>query len=355
MLTEDEITALCTAGAMAPSGGNEQPWRVSVDGSRLLIGPDDQHSDNSFLDVDGYAAGLAIGCFAENVAITARTLGLEYAEESRDGTTRFTFTGRQAASPHRLAESITRRVTNRRPWDGTALTDADLEPLMAAVDTALDLTAVSDPHAKAVIGRALGTADVLRMRNTTMFTDMTREMCWTDRETAARRDGLDLRTLELPGATVKLLSLLRRVPRLRLLLPARKLAETARLLVQNTSHICCLSTRDPLTRETMTAAGRSLQRLWLEATHAGLSVHPWTVGTLLLTRQEEFHGRGFTADESQQVRLLGQDLRRGFGLLPQDRPVFVFRLFKSPPPSARSLRRPWQSFTTMQESSDEAR
>jgi hypothetical protein len=34
--------------------------------------------------------------------------------------------------------------------------------------------------------------------------------------------------------------------------------------------------------------------------------------------------------------------------------VFVFRLFKSPPPSARSLRRPWQSFTTMQESSDEA-
>jgi hypothetical protein len=340
MLTEDEVIALCTAGAMAPSGGNEQPWRVSVDDARLLISPDEQHSDNSFLDVAGYAAGLAIGCFAENVAITARTLGLEFSEESHDGTTRFTFTGRHAAAPHRLAESIPRRVTNRRPWDGTALTEADLKPLKAAVDTPLDLTAVSDPDAKVVIARALGTADVLRMRNPTMFADLTREMCWTDGETTARRDGLDLRTLELPAATLKLLSVLRRVPRLRTLLPARKLAETAGFLVHNTSHICCLSTREPLTRETTTAAGRSLQRLWLEATRAGLSVHPWTVGTLLLTRQEEFHGRGLTAGESHQVRTLGRDLRAGFGLRPEDRPVFVFRLFKAPPPAARSLRRP---------------
>ena len=355
MLTEDEIAALCTAGAMAPSGGNDQPWRVTADGDRLVVAPDEQRSDLSFLDVEGYAASLALGCFAENVAITAQTLGLEYTEESHDGTTRFTFTGRRAATPHRLAASIPHRVTNRRPGDGTELTEAELAPLRATVDESLEFTTVSAPEPKALIGRALGTADVLRMRNTTMFADMVREMCWTDRETAERRDGLDLRTLELPGATVKLLSLLRRVPRLRTLLPAQKLAETAHGLVQNTSHICCLSTREPLTRESMTAAGRSLQRLWLEATRAGLSVHPWTVGALLLTRQEVFHGQGFTATETQGVLALGRNLRRGFGLQPRDCPVFVFRLFKSPPPAARSLRRPWQSFTILRESTDDAR
>jgi hypothetical protein len=355
VLTEDEIATLCTAGAMAPSGGNEQPWRVTVNGNRMLIRSDDQRGDNSFLDVDGYAANFAIGCFAENVAITAQSLGLEYTEDGSDGTVEFTFTGRRTAWPHELSESIAERVTNRQPGDGTELTDAELQPLLATVDPAYQVTAVSTPDAKALVGRALGNADVVRMRNTTMFADMVREMCWSDRETADRRDGLDLRTLELPGATVKLLSLMRRVPWLRNLLPTSKLAETAQLLVTNSSHICCLSTQEPLTRDSMMVAGRSLQRLWLEATRAGLSVHPWTVSTLLLARLETFRGKGFTGREPQEVFTFGTNLRLGFGLLPQDHPVFVFRLFKSTPPAARSLRLPWQSFTTIQESADGAR
>jgi hypothetical protein len=352
VLTEKEIATLGSAGAMAPSGGNEQPWRVCVIGNRMLIRSDDQRSDNSFLDVDGYAADFAVGCFAENVAITAQALGLEYTEKSSDGTVEFGFTGRRNAAGHRLAESIAQRVTNRRSGDGTVLTEAELDPLVTAVEPGYTVTAVSTPDAKSLIGRALGIADVVRLRNPTMFADMVREMCWTDRETEQRRDGLDLRTLELPGSTVKLLSLLRKVRWLRHLLPASKLAETARSLVADSSHICCLSTRKPLTPGTMVDAGRSLQRLWLEATRAGISVHPWTVGPLLLARLETFQGKDLTGREQQDVGTVGTMLRQGFDLHPQDHPVFVFRLFTSPPAKARSLRLPWQSFTTIQESAD---
>jgi hypothetical protein len=356
VLTEDEIAILSTAGATAPSGGNEQPWQVIVEGERLLIRPDPDRSNNSFLDVEGYAAYFAIGAFAENVALTAPGLGLEYSEKIYAGTVTFTFTGRRDPVPQRLAESIPRRLTNRQPGDGTALTPAELDPLPAAVGPGFLVTPVSDSKQKTTIGKALGAADVLRMRNPTMFDDMVREMCWTERETEHRRDGLDLRTLELPGATIKLLSVLRRIRGLRRILPAAKLAETAELLVKNSSHICCLSTREPLTPDTMVLAGRSLQRLWLAATQAGVALHPWTVAPLLLIRLETFHGKGFTDHEQRAVASFGASLREGFELLPADRPVFVFRLSKpAAPATARSLRRPWPSFTTIQESADDQR
>lgn len=352
MLTEDEIATLCGAGGMAPSGGNVQPWRVEVHDARLLIRRDAQRADDAFLDADGLAASFALGCFAENVAITAHALGLRYTEVTSDGEVEFAFTGRSTPAAHPLAGSIARRVTNRRRGDGTELTDAQLQPVLTTVASEFDVTAVSTSDAKAIIGRALGRADVVRMRNPVMFADMVREMCWSDQETAQRRDGLDLRTLELPAATGRLLSVLRRIPWLRRVLPARALAETAQELVRDCSHICCLSTREPLTRDTMTAAGRSLQRLWLEATRAGISLHPWTVSTLLLARLETLHGRGLTDQERAEVGTVGTDLRSGFGLSPADQPVFVFRLFTSPPPAARSLRRTWTSFTTTQESAD---
>jgi hypothetical protein len=361
VLTVDEIATLCTAGAMAPSGGNTQPWCVSVSSDRMRIGrrrlgvseerERDERGGEAFLDVAGYAAYFAVGCFAENVAITANSLGLECASTCSDGAVELVFTGGHAASPHELHDSVAARVTNRRAHDGSELAEADIAPLATAADP-FRVAAVSTSDRKTEIASALGSADVLRMRNRIMFADMVREICWSDRETEARQEGLDIRTLELPAATVRLLSLLRRVPSLRMLLPAGKLADTARHLVASCSHICCLHTSAPLTPDTMAAAGMAIQRLWLTATRGGLAVHPWTVSTLLLARLEVFGGAGLTERERAEVARIGRGLRGGFGLAPGDHPVFVFRLFRAAQPAARSLRLPWQSFTAIEERSD---
>jgi hypothetical protein len=185
------------------------------------------------------------------------------------------------------------------------------------------------------------------MRNAAMFADMVGEICWSQAETERRREGLDVRTLELPGSTARLLALLRRYPRLRTLLPAARLGDTARSLVAHCSHICCLATSTPLSPDAMVLAGMAMERLWLTATRDGLSVHPWTVSTFLLARLALFDGDGFTEAERATVAEVGAGLRDGFGLRPDEHPVFVFRLFQAPPPAVRSLRQPWQSFTTV--------
>jgi hypothetical protein len=349
MLTAGEIASLCEAGAMAPSGGNAQPWQVTASGARLRIGLDPQRSDRSFLDVGGYAALFAIGCFSENVGIAAQSLGLEYTRTVEADAVRFDFTDRRPASPPELYDWIPRRVTNRRLSDAVTLAEADvrrLTALAADVDASCAITALCDPDRQREVARVLGAADVLRMRNAAMFADMVAEICWSEREAADRLDGLDLPTLELPGSTTALLSVLRRLPRLRALIPAGKLADTARSLVLGSSHICCLSTSEAVRPEVMINAGTALQRVWLSATRDGLALQPWTVSTLQLLRLESFGGAGYTARERDTVARIGRDLRAAFDLPASRTPLFVFRLSTAPPPTARSLKRPWQSFTT---------
>lgn len=343
-LTPEDVETLCTAGSLAPSGGNAQPWQVTVTGNRLRITVND--NDNGFLDVGGYASYIAIGAFAENVAITAQSIGLGYAMVISDGAVAFDFAGRRTATPHELYEFLPERVTNRRLADGPPLTDADIARLTDVVgDDAFTVTAVADEERKGVIAEALGRADVLRLRNGPMFADMMREMRWSQTEVATSRNGMDTRTLELPASTLSLLSVLRRVPWLRMLLPTGPLAATAKTLVHGCSHICCLSGPAEPTRDAMVTAGMAVQRLWLAATRDGHAMQPWTVATLQLIRLERFGGNGFSERERRGVARIGEGLRAGFGI-PADRtPIFVFRLSHAPRPSARALRLPWRSFT----------
>ncbi|BCB75632.1 hypothetical protein GCM10022251_27590 [Phytohabitans flavus] len=349
-LTREEVAALCAAGASAPSGGNAQPWRVTVAADRIDV--DIDPSRGSFLDVGGYAAHFAVGCFTENVVIAARARGLEHTVAVREGAATVTFTGRRDPEPEPLAAVLAERVTNRRLHQGPPLAEDEVRRLTAtaeSTDPCLAVTAVADPDGKRAVAAALGLADAVRMRHRAMFDDMVQEIRWTEREARAQRDGLDLRSLDLPAATRALLPVLRRLPWVRLLLPSARLGDTARTLVLGCSHVCCLSTTAEPTPDAMVAAGRAVQRLWLEATRAGVAVHPWTVSTLELLRLEVFAGAGFTAAERAAVARMGGELRAAFGLPAQARPIFVFRLSTAPPPAVRALRQPWETFTTIQE------
>src|SRR6185312_9252952 len=80
ILTQKEIEVLCTAGSLAPSGGNAQPWKVNVKKNKIEIQLDPKRSD-SFIDVGRYASVFSLGCFTENFCLAADSLGLEYAME----------------------------------------------------------------------------------------------------------------------------------------------------------------------------------------------------------------------------------------------------------------------------------
>jgi hypothetical protein len=91
------------------------------------------------------------------------------------------------------------------------------------------------------------------------------------------------------------------------------------------------------TKEEYVSVGRSIQKVWLAATRAGLALHPCN-GTIYFMDHIESFGEGdFSKIHNEHIRTAYKELQDGFGVQP-DHLAFVFRIGKASPPTARSMR-----------------
>lgn len=351
-LTEDELRQLCEAGSMAPSGGNVQPWLVEANGNTLDLTINLERS-GSFLDVEGYASFFALGCFTENLLLAAENLGLVYKTEFinsqnvKDFHFQIIFIDRKKGRSE-LFPFIKERTTNRKISDGSFIEKELVDQLVtisASSQSQMRLSTVFSANDKGKVAKALGKADGVRMMNNELFKEMMNEIRWSEGEVIKTRDGLDLKTLEVPANLGKMLNLVKKFPILRNTVPLSSFENMAKPLLLGCSHLCCLSTSDKITPEIMFEAGRQLERIWLTATKLKISFQPWTVLPFFIMRINFLAGKGFSSSEIETLKISVEDFKAAFGLTTQDMPLFIFRLSIAKPPSARSLRLPWQSFT----------
>lgn len=351
-LTQDEIRQLCEAGSMAPSGGNAQPWLVKVKGDTLNLTINPGRSV-SFLDVEGYASFFALGCFAENLFLAAEHLGLSYkaqfinSKNLKNFHFQIIFIERKNGK-NELFRYIKDRSTNRKISDGSFIESALIDQIInipSAASLKMQLSAVFLANDKTRIAKALGKADGVRMMNNELFKEMMNEIRWSEEEVSETRDGLDLKTLEVPANLGKMLKLVKKFPMLRNTVPLSSFENMAKPLLLGCSHLCCLSTPEKLTPEVMFEAGRILEKIWLTATKLNISFQPWTVLPFFIMRMNFLKGKGFSSSEIETLKKAVEDFKEAFGLATQDMPLFIFRLSRSKPPSARSLRIPWTQFT----------
>jgi nitroreductase len=147
-----------TAAVAAPSIHNTQPWRF-----RVRAGGVDVLADHSrrlaVLDPSGREAVISVGAALLNLrlAILARgrtplTMVMPFADQP-DLVARVTF-GPPApisATVHMLAEAITRRRTNRRPFSNASVPSEVLAELVAAAEVEGGRLAVADPGPREAI------------------------------------------------------------------------------------------------------------------------------------------------------------------------------------------------------------
>lgn len=353
-LTSQDIKILSEAGEAAPSGANAQPWNVLIYSNRIEIKLDPIRF-SSFLDVNRLASIFGLGCFAQNVLIAANSLGIEYEckfigyTSIEEPLVEILFTGR-AESP--ISESlypyIAKRVTNRRLYDGTIIDEdilSNLRNMISDFSLQFNLNSLVNSKKKEEAADILGEADYIRFTNDELFTEMINEFRWSEEEVTSTKDGFDLKTLELPRNGEKMLALLKDYPFLRSLLPKKALADFARPLILNCSHLCCISSKSEITPEVMFLAGQAVESLWLNTTKLNLAFQPWTVMNFILIRATYFPNTGFSEHEEEMILRLGKLFRTLFNLENDEFPLFIFRLSKAKPPSARSLRIPWKTYT----------
>ena len=336
-------------GALAPSGGNCQPWRFFADDSCLWVTHDRERAAN-LLNRDGRGSYLALGAAIENICVAAGHRGNATAVDwfpraaDPDIVARLSFARSDSSgapgSTGRFA-AIRQRVTNRQRGTGRPLDPAHAAILTASMD-GLDvhLHLLTDPGARARIGAIVGECDRLRFLCPPLQQEMMREVRWTDVEAERSRNGLALDTLGLTSAQSSIFRLLARpdVPEvLRELDAGRGLTELSRDVVSSSAAVGLIATDRQLPIDVL-HAGRAFERLWLDATARGIALQPLGAVTALFGMLNTAARSVFGPAEQTQLRNLEQAFYGNFPGIGLGCGLMLFRLSDAPPPPARSLR-----------------
>ncbi|HUY91120.1 MAG TPA: hypothetical protein VMV10_20445 [Pirellulales bacterium] len=347
------VVELVRAATLAPSPDNNQPWRFEFREGRLLVFADASRGLPS--DTDGMFCLLALGAAVENICLAARAMG--YAPTVKCLVEKPPLGAAAACPPvaevtfqpsdaerDPLVDQLTLRCTCRRPFDVRAIGPEKLARLSAAAAEAGDVRVdwLLRREELDSVAQLVAAGDRIRFEYQPFHAELYRQLRFRRAEAEQTRDGLDLRTLELPPGGGLMLHLLRSwtfLSALNRLGFSRLLTLSAAKLVRCSGAIGALSVPECEGAAAMAhylAAGRAFQRLWLTTHSEGLALHP--LGSLPI----------FMRPSAQRAALprhrrLAEKITREFAALvpetSQRVTTILFRIGHAKPPDVRSLRR----------------
>ncbi len=339
---------LASAGALAPSAGNDQPWKLLLHGGRLFLYHEAERS-YSVLDPERMIPHIALGMFIENVLQRAGASGaqLEVHLAADVGPGPIAWFERVEGTPRpescQWSDQLATRHTNRNPALGTELPSGTIAALQKALATTKDtrLLVVQDRDVLTRLGSISGAVEQIRFFDRQGHAEFfEREVRWTASEASRTRDGLDVRTLGLPlvgqwalrlAAKPWVMDLMRWSGSRALERPTADAVRTAAAVV--------LVTVPKLALPGRLMAGRAAQRVWLQATAMGVSVHPVSAA-IFLGHLAELPPPSVLGDaETRKCRELLQELRSLFNAQEQQ-PAFMMKLTLAGATEVRSLRLP---------------
>lgn len=341
------LESLLQAALLAPSGDNTQPWRFRVDGRGrridILLDP---ARDPSPMNAGQRMARVALGAAGESLLYRARSMGWSAKESCAEsgGCFRVECGGSPPANPGGC-DTLKKRATNRRPYDGRPLPARVLaelresSPPLGSVRTHW----ISQRERRDEIARLVGKADAILFGEQAFRDAFLGNIRFDQPPTAAVEEGLSVGSLELTPLDRRMLPLAGKIPQplFRVLALEANFARHARRLVRSASGLAIVIAPDELPT-TDVAVGRAMLRAWLAATRAGLAVQPMMSFPVL-------DGALSMGESALQARLrrrrapeLLEELRRAVPEVERGRVGWLMRVGYAPPPTCRTGRRPLQ-------------
>lgn len=327
--------------ALAPSAGNAQPWQWRKQAEALVLCRREGLAPNT-LDPSGKAATVGLGASLETALISASHYGFSaHARvdvESRQVAT-LVLTPCEGMAGDALYPQIARRRSVRtRPGEPGSIAARDLEAMTAQVAgfpgmNLTWLTRRADIEAAAALA---GAAERLRFLDPRSHAELLREIGWSYPEHRRTGEGLPLAALSLTAAEETGLRVLRDpevVAKLAEWDLGAGLAKLSREVLRTSAAVGLLWCEGDSHLDYFTG-GRALQRLWLQATQAGIGLCP--VVTLCYMLAASRSGRGTTALQARDLPAIERDYVRLFGLPERRADIALFRLV----PAAEELDMP---------------
>ncbi len=333
LLDQAGLDALLRAAGKAPSPDNNQPWAFEATATLIRI----YHLREKAVlsDVRDLFSWLAIGAAVENTVLEAGRRGLSANVEfhlpvkaSGPGELVATVALRPAGEPDPLAEQIEARHTNRLPHSAEAVPAESLAGIEAAIaGSSCEILWTTGRPSIRKMSSLVSVADRVRFEDRRFHDELHRMIRYTEEEVASCRDGLDIRSLEIPRPLWSVLRFLRPWGRMRVANAfgaSRSFARISAKQARSTGALGLLVTGDDSDRGYL-EAGRALQRVWLAASAANLAFH--TLGSLpLFLLKLRTDSSTFLPKHVLRLETVARDLAELLPGIRERTPVMLFRL-----------------------------
>ena len=340
---EKDILHIISAGMMAPSGDNTQPWRFETGPGHIDV-YNIPERDTSMYNWGQRPSYIANGAVLENMSIAAAEKGYRLTAKILPSTKQpelvaRSYLERGTSSSHPLYESIWKRSTNRRPYRDTLLTADQLDRLHKLSIGDASVVLVTDQERRGALARQLALNERVLFEDKRMHSFFFSRINWSERQDGRRRTGFSIKTLELSPMAKAGFSVFRHYPAMRLLNAvglSAMVAKTNSSIYATGSAIgaVLLPNRDAAN---YVSAGRLLQRIWLTVTAMDMHLQPLTGIPLLMNRIADGDGTLSRGHARLVVNTYGE-ISSLLGI--KDGIVaFCFRIGYAEPPSARTPRR----------------
>ncbi len=180
---EEKLKFLLQYAVLAPSGPNNQPWKLEIDGNEVAVMID---FERTLPDVEptNRTTYMSMGCLLTNLLLAAEHFKMGYEVELfPDGVDAETiavvkFGGGAVASPKfpfNLFDEITERHTNRGAYDDRPIEAEKIEEMKKAVGNGgFRLDVITDPEGRAKMAEVLGESHRIQLGNKAFRKDLAR-------------------------------------------------------------------------------------------------------------------------------------------------------------------------------------
>ena len=353
--SEDLIKMIVSDAGMAPSSGNDQPWKFLFRNGKLFLFHEMSRS-YSFGDYKNMASYISLGSAIENVVLSAHKQGQEIAvhlfplENNTTCIAEFDFKSKTDNTTEKhdydeLYNYIHERCTNRKITPNEIAPLEVLQELTQAAESIKNANScfVTDKAAFQEIGSIISAGDRIRIMEPQGHYDFFhREIRASSAEVEAKRTGMDISTLELSQQATLALQVVKSDEAIKVLRDIDGLQALKTVSVPNAinSSAIGLITMPNFNPVEFVNGGRAMQRQWLKSTQLGYAYHPMVVPLYLFYRTIFGNGEALSLNTFNEIN----DLRRRFlQIFPGDDKrgeILLFRIFKAENILKRSPRLP---------------
>ena len=349
------IEKIVTDAGMAPSSGNDQPWKFLLKDESLFLFHESARS-YSFGDYRNMASFITLGTALENAVLSAHHYGKEISvqlfpkENELKCVAVMHFKEKEDALTEKhdfdyLYDFISERCTNRKIEPNEPADENTLEQLTKVTETikGAKLSLITDKKKLEVLGSVISACDRIRIMNPRAHYEFfNREIRWNTKELEEKRTGMDVKTLELPTPALLALETVSDDSVMKVLRNINGLQAFKNVSIPGVVNSAAMGliTMPEYNPADFVNGGRVAQRQWLKATQMGFAYHPMLIPIYLFPRILHGDNEGLTPEVTEELRMLRN---RFMEIFPGDEKrgeVFLFRIFKANKIEKRSLRLP---------------